>query len=83
MKAIVYTEYGSPDVLHLTEVTRPAPKDNEVLIRIHATTVNFGDMLARDFKAISPREVQHAFPLLAPRENIVWSQSAKDHHPGK
>jgi NADPH:quinone reductase-like Zn-dependent oxidoreductase len=61
MKAIVNTEYGSPDVLHLKEVEKPTPKDNEVLIRIYATTVNFGDIMARNFKAIS----QHAFPLLA------------------
>jgi len=43
MKAIVYTKFGSPDVLKLQEVTKPAPKDNEVLIRIVATTVAVED----------------------------------------
>ena len=40
-KAIVFTEYGSPDVLQLKEVIRPAPKNNEILVRVRATPVNF------------------------------------------
>lgn len=61
MKAIVYTNYGSPDVLQLTDIEKPLPKDNEVLIRVHATSVNFGDMMARNYKAISPHQFNMPF----------------------
>ena len=47
MKAIVCTKYGPPDVLQLQEVEKPAPKDNEVLIRIYAATVTTGDVILR------------------------------------
>ena len=86
MKAIVYTEYGSPDVLHIEERTKPAPKDNEILIRNHATTVNFGDLMGRNFKAISPRKfnmplffwlpARLAFGFSKPRNPVLGSEFA-------
>jgi NADPH:quinone reductase-like Zn-dependent oxidoreductase len=50
MKAIVWTKYGPPDVLELREVEKPAPKEDEVLIRIYATTVTAGDCELRSLK---------------------------------
>jgi NADPH:quinone reductase-like Zn-dependent oxidoreductase len=86
MKAIVFTEYGSPDVLHVEEVAKPAPKDNEVLIKNYATTVNFGDLMARNYKAVSPRQfnmlflfwlmAKISFGLNRPKNPILGSEFA-------
>jgi len=73
MKAIVWTKYGPPDVLELREVEQPAPKDNEVLIRIHATTVTAGDCELRNLKfpiyLSLPMRLWRGF--LKPRENSI------------
>ena len=66
MKAIVYTKFGPPEVLQLQEVEKPTPKDNEVLIRIHGTSVSYGDLLARDFKNVTARKFNMPFLFLLP-----------------
>ncbi len=55
MKAIVYTQYGSPDVLQLTEVPKPQPAAGEVLVKVHATTLNAADRLALSGKPLIVR----------------------------
>jgi len=66
MKAITYTEYGSPDVLQVRELEKPTPKDGEILIRIRATRVNYGDMLARKFGKVTTKEFNMPGILLLP-----------------
>jgi len=86
MKAIVYTEFGPPEVLQLKEVEKPIPKENEILVRVYATTVNYGDITARHFSEISPRKFNMPFLFLIgariyfglrkPRVRILGSEFA-------
>ena len=86
MKAIIYTEFGPPEVLQLKEAPTPSPKDGEVLIRVHATPVGYGDLLARNFGNVTSSEFNMPLPLLLPmrmyfgfskpRVNILGSEFA-------
>lgn len=75
MKAVVYTEYGPPEVLHVADVPKPEPQPNQVLVRVHAAPVNFGDLLARDFKHLPLRDFSMPLPLYLPsRLAFGWNK---------
>jgi NADPH:quinone reductase-like Zn-dependent oxidoreductase len=75
MNAAIYDRYGPPDVLHLADVEKPQPQENEILIRIRATSVNFGDLLARDFAGAYPKRFHMPFVLYLPaRLFFGWSR---------
>ena len=73
MKAVVCTQYGSPDVLQIQEVDKPTPDDNDLLIKIHATTVSSGDYSVRSFTVPAglwiPSRI--ALGLRKPRQSIL------------
>jgi len=73
MKAIRYTEYGSPDVLQVAEVDKPVPGDNEVLVKVHAASVNYSDWA---FMRGKPWLVRLCQGLLKPKHKILGADIA-------
>jgi NADPH:quinone reductase-like Zn-dependent oxidoreductase len=71
MKAMVTIKYGGPEVLHITEREKPTPQENEVLIKIHATTVSVGDIKMRGLDLPSGQKI-------AARLFLGWSKPKKD-----
>ncbi|PAE39151.1 NAD(P)-dependent alcohol dehydrogenase [Bacillus sp. 7884-1] len=67
MKAIVYKKYGPPDVLKITEVEKPIPNDSQVLVKVHAASVNFGNLVLLKGE---PFLARFAFGLLKPKYSI-------------
>ena len=78
MKAVTYSKYGPPSVVALTEILKPAARDNEVLIRIHATTVTTGDWRARSLKMPPGLGLlgRLAFGVTKPRQPILGTELA-------
>lgn len=78
MRAVVYEHYGPPDVLQLREIEKPIPKDNEVLIKVHATTVTSGDRRVRslDVPAGFGLMSRLLFGITKPRKQILGTEIA-------
>jgi NADPH:quinone reductase-like Zn-dependent oxidoreductase len=74
MKAIIYTKYGSPDVLEFKEVEKPTPKDDEVLVKVHAASLNAADWHLLRGKPFLVRLM--GFGLLKPKNKILGADMA-------
>jgi len=73
MKAVICTKYGSPEGLKIQEIEKPKPKENEVLIKIYATTVHIGDTRIR---RVDPFMVRLVFGLFKPKKNLILGLEA-------
>jgi NADPH:quinone reductase-like Zn-dependent oxidoreductase len=80
MRAVVYDRYGSPDVLRLADVERPVPTDNEVLVRVNATTVNRFDTATREANRRSGLAISWLSRLVSgvrrPRHRVLGTEFA-------
>lgn len=73
MKAVIYSKYGGPEVLKLTEIAKPVPKSKEILIKVSATTVTSGDVRLRssDFPPLFWLPARFIFGLFKPKKRIL------------
>jgi NADPH:quinone reductase-like Zn-dependent oxidoreductase len=86
MKAVLYTEYGKPEVLQVKEKEKPVPQDNEILVKVYASSVNYGDILARNMKEVTFKQfnmpmlfaliAKLSFGISKPKKNILGSEFA-------
>lgn len=73
MRAAVQTRYGPPDVVHISEVEKPTPKDDEILVRVHATTVNRTDC---GYRAAKPFFIRAFSGLRRPKATVLGNEFA-------
>ncbi len=80
MKAVIFKKYGPPEVLQLRDMEKPVPKEKEVLVKIHATTVTIGDVIIRSGKhpdsTFYSIMLHLAFGLFKPRKRILGMEIA-------